>query len=188
MARAAEFRRWLQRASDDAVAFGCAIKLTRDRHRAEDLVQEAYLRALQHQDEIEDENHLRHWLCTVVVNLARDHGRRKQNHTRSLPDEAAILDGRPSLLDVEARDYVTHYLAQLPSEDRRLIEIKYFEVRTLEEIHALYPEWGSIGTLSKRITAICDQLRELMSQVSPSLPPPLPSNEGEGERAPPAPR
>jgi RNA polymerase sigma-70 factor (ECF subfamily) len=171
MDRAAEFERWLQRAVADQVGFGCAIHYTRNRHLAEELTQEAYKRAWEHRDEIESEAHLRNWLGLVIKRQAKDRGRRhKRNPVQSLVEPEAIPDKRMPLLSPEDREFVRHYLVRLSPDAHRLIELRYFEDLTLEEIHALYPEWGSVATLWKRIKAVCIQLRELMSPDEPDEP------------------
>lgn len=165
------FERWLRRALDDQVAVGCAVRFARNRHLAEDILQEAYTRAWQHRHEIQSEEHLRHWLRVVVINLVRDRHRRMKHKLEPLQDADVIPDeARPALLDAEARDYVRHYLDQLAADDRRLIELRYFEERTLEEIQTRHPEWGSVTTIWKHVRAVCDRLRTLMSQGEPVAP------------------
>jgi RNA polymerase sigma factor (sigma-70 family) len=170
MARSAEFERWLQRAIDQQIAVGCAIHLARNRHLAEDTLQEAYTRAWQHRDEIESEEHLANWLRCVVVNLLREHYRRKKNHTPALENPDAVVDERPHLLEEEDREHLKHYLDRLSANERLLIELRYFEERTLEEIHALHPEWGSVTTIWKRVAEVCHKLREWMSQGDAVVP------------------
>ena len=170
MDRSGEFERWLQRAIDDQVAFGCAMQFARNRHLAEDILQEAYRRALEHWHEIKSEEHLRNRLRYVVVNLVRDHVRRRKNQTQSLQGAEVIPDERTPLLDAEEREHLMHYLAQLPADDRRLIELSYCEGLTLQEIRALHPGWGSVSTIWKRRKAACERLRALMSQGELGMP------------------
>jgi len=64
------------------------LRLTGDRVRAEDLVQETLLRAWQHPEVTDDgERSARAWLFTVVRNMIIDHSRRS-----SFRNEASSLD------------------------------------------------------------------------------------------------
>jgi RNA polymerase sigma factor (sigma-70 family) len=164
MDRSAEFERWIQRANDQQIAFGCAIRLAGNRPLAEDILQEAYTRAWQHRGEIESEEHLANWLRFVVVNLLREHFRRKKNHMPALENPDAVIDERPHLLNEEDREHLMHYLDRLSSCERSLIELSYVEERTLEEIHELHPEWGSLSTICKQRAEVCRKLRDWMSQ------------------------
>lgn len=56
---------------------GLCYRLTGDASAAEDLVQETFVRALQHRPEVEDGT-LRPWLVHVATNLGRDHLRRRR--------------------------------------------------------------------------------------------------------------
>lgn len=161
----AKFTVWLERAISERVAAGCAITLARDRHLAEDVLQEAYQRAWQHHRRIESEAHLRNWLRRVVINLVREHRRRKQNSMCSLKNVDLVADDQPRKLQTELREEINHYLNRLSENDRLLIELHYFEGQTLQEIHALFPESGSVSTLCKRLATVCRQLRVMMSKT-----------------------
>jgi RNA polymerase sigma factor (sigma-70 family) len=135
-----------------------------------DLLQEAYKRAWEHRDEIESEEHLHNWLRFVVNRLASDHRRRKKNQTQVLGQAEAIPDDRPHLLEAETREYVRHYVDQLPADERRLIELRYFQELKLEEIQELHPELGRVSWLSRKLQKACERLRALMSEEGPGAP------------------
>src|SRR5207253_5365724 len=58
-------------------AFQLAMGLVRDREAAEDIVQEAFLRAMQNRRTPHIAEEFRLWLYRVIVNLVRDHQRRR---------------------------------------------------------------------------------------------------------------
>ena len=64
-------------------------RLVQDRSEADDLVQEAYLRALRASDRFEPGTNLRAWLRTILTNLARNH-RRDHYRSRVKADEAEV--------------------------------------------------------------------------------------------------
>lgn len=68
--------------------FGFALRLAGDRHAAEDLAQETFLRACRNRAELRDERRLRVWLFQIAANLWRDQTRR----TRLAPERAGPLN------------------------------------------------------------------------------------------------
>jgi len=63
-------------------AFQLAMGLVRDREAAEDIVQEAFLRAMQNRRTPHIAEEFRLWLYRVIVNLVRDHQRRRARERR----------------------------------------------------------------------------------------------------------
>ncbi len=68
--------------------FGFALRLTGDRHAAEDLTQEAMLRACRSWKQLRDERRLRVWLFQIAANLWRDQSRR----SGLAPEQAGSLN------------------------------------------------------------------------------------------------
>lgn len=106
----------------DALA-SVARHLTYDRQRAEDLVQETYLRAFTafatHRGE-----HTKAWLVAICVNLARDDARRRARRVTETPlnpmhDPPSLM---PDVIDEVfagiARETVSRALSRLPEEQR----------------------------------------------------------------------
>jgi len=56
--------------------YGFALRLTNDRHRAEDLTQEAFLRAWKRRRQLRNVDSVRTWLFRIAANLWRDELRR----------------------------------------------------------------------------------------------------------------
>jgi RNA polymerase sigma-70 factor (ECF subfamily) len=59
-------------------AFGLALRLLHDEHEAEDVVQDAFIRAWNHMGGFNPENKFTTWLYTIVSNLCLDRLRRKK--------------------------------------------------------------------------------------------------------------
>ena len=86
-----------------------ALRLTGDRARAEDVVQETLLRAWQHPEVTDDrERSTRAWLFTVARNMIIDERRssRFRNEVRSLDDAAAPVHAGPD--EVVLAGHVEH--------------------------------------------------------------------------------
>lgn len=123
-----------------------------DLARAEDLAQEAFVRALEHQP-----SQPRAWLFTVAANLARDEGRRasvRKRHLTLIKAEAAsaALEPGPEVM-LERREKVRRVqaaLAQLSERDREAL-LLWEEGFSYDEIAAVLGlSRGSIGTTLAR--------------------------------------
>lgn len=99
---------------------------------AEDLAQDTLLVTYQHLDGIEP-GKLHAWVRAVARNRHVDWARR---HSRTI-----LVAEKPEVKDVwddaalaGDRADMKHLLSSLPAADRRLLELKYFEDRTVEEV------------------------------------------------------
>jgi RNA polymerase sigma-70 factor (ECF subfamily) len=124
-------------------AYTLARYLTRNDHDAEDVVQDAYLRAHTYQDSFRGEGpgSARAWLLTIVRNTAYSWRRREgksalatefdeTRHSDSVADEqpeAALLRGA-------TRDMLRRAIDQLPPEFREVIILRELEGLSYREI------------------------------------------------------
>lgn len=135
-----------------------------DQARAEDLAQEAFVRAIEHQP-----SEPRAWLFTVAANLARDEGRRASVRRKHLTLMKAEAEARapepPPDVALERRETVAHVqnaLAQLSDRDREslLLWEEGFSYDEIAEILGL--SRGSIGTTlaraRTRLAAVFDKI------------------------------
>lgn len=117
-----------------------AVRLTGDRARAEDVVQETLLRAWQHPEVTDDsERSARAWLFTVARNMIIDERRsaRFRNEVGSTDTpgapERASLDEVDSALD---KMLIGDALAQLSAEHRAVIRRSYYQGWSTAQIAA----------------------------------------------------
>lgn len=107
--------------------------LARSTHEAEDLVQETMLAAVRALQDLRQPELAGAWLLRILRRKWYDVLRR-----RSRENTAPGLRGEPVELPPEPNDdRLRRAIAALPAEDRRLIELRYFENRTSTEIAAL---------------------------------------------------
>jgi len=107
-----------------------ALRLTRDRDSAQDVVQTAFEKAIRHGHRFRGESRVSTWLHRIVANEAlmwlRSHGRRARS-TRSLEgtDEATLADPGPDALESLNRRQraarVRSALGALPCEERDVL-------------------------------------------------------------------
>ena len=121
-------------------AFNLARWLTGNGADAEDVVQDAYLRAFRYLDTFRGDN-FRVWLLTIVRNTFLDwlkDNRSCRQVFRPLPDDAEWTDPAPSaeamLLEQVNSETLARMLAQLPIEYREILILREIEELSYKEI------------------------------------------------------
>jgi RNA polymerase sigma-70 factor (ECF subfamily) len=160
-------------------AYNLAYWLVRNRDDAEDVVQDAYVRAFRAYDTVTSED-IKPWLLTIVRNVAYRwlSVRKRAANVISLdgalsgPDEGAaaeleIASDAPSAEDVlvgrAEQALVRAALAELPAAFREVIVLRELEGLTYQEIAKVTAV--PIGTVMSRIARARDQLRERLTQM-----------------------
>jgi RNA polymerase sigma factor (sigma-70 family) len=115
---------------------------------AEDVVQEVFLRLLQHLHAGGDRTNLRAWLFEVAANCCRDRLRRRRRWLPWRPD----LDRRTAPPDSEARDLrlARAALRELAPRDRLLLSLRAQGLSYSEIARAAGIEPVSVGRLLAR--------------------------------------
>ncbi len=140
-----------------------------DQARAEDLAQEAFVRALEHEPDKP-----RAWLFTVAANLARDEGRRSSVRRRHLTLIKAEAEARPpepgpevALERRETIQKVRAALDQLSDRDREAL-LLWEEGFNYDEIaNVLGLSRGSVGTtLARARTRLAAAYEEIATEGS----------------------
>ncbi|MPZ68902.1 MAG: sigma-70 family RNA polymerase sigma factor [Actinobacteria bacterium] len=136
--------------SADAVRL--AYLMTGDRHLAEDLAQEAFVRTFGRFQDLRRPEAFGPYLRRVVVNLCRDHFRRVTRerlfarHQRAVEGEDDVRLGQ-----VEVRDELLHALGVLPQRQRAAIVLRHCEgLSEQETASALSTSVGAVNSLVAR--------------------------------------
>jgi RNA polymerase sigma factor (sigma-70 family) len=156
------FARWLCRSPGDA----------------EDIVQEAFLRAFRAFDSLRG-TEAKAWLLAIVRNCHATAMQQQQRRASvPLPDEAelrdrgAVLESAPdpeaNSMEQEARRGVVALLARLPSEQREVLLLREVEDLSYREIAALMQL--PIGTVMSRLARARAALKVLGSQQTQGEP------------------
>jgi RNA polymerase sigma-70 factor, ECF subfamily len=152
--------------------FRYATWLCRDRHRAEDILQEAFARAWKSWSQVESEAARRSWLYTIVRNeFLRDTGRIKARMEESHDGQDAQDDG-PIAIDVaDEIDFakaveITDLLAKLPEKYLEPLFLQSAMGMSCEEVAVIMNL--TVGATMTRMTRARMALRDLMQDESPS--------------------
>jgi len=171
-------------------AYNLAKWLTRSHEDAEDVVQDAFLRAFSafesyRGDDAQPQN-AKAWLLTIVRNTSMTWLKRNRNVGATLAFEEALDDPRERSPDPEEilliscdREEVRHALEQLPSDFREAIVLREMEGLSYREISAAIGV--PLGTVMSRLSRGRDWLRRILSAPR-STPKRLNPTEGAGLR------
>jgi RNA polymerase sigma-70 factor (ECF subfamily) len=136
---------------------------------ARDLVQQTLLHMHRARNDFRPDSRVRPWLFTIAVNLVREHYRKRgRRREQALDPEAPIAagpDASPDALD-ESRERAVRVraaLAQLPEQQREVIELHWFEHSPYEEIAAIVG--ASVAAVRVRAHRGYLRLRELLPGV-----------------------
>ena len=93
--------------------FGVAFRLVRDRDRAADVVQEAFLRIYRHREAIDPTRSFEAWSAKIVVNLCLNELRQRKRWSY-LEDESAEVQAADTHLDMQGlRDQIRRSCSEL---------------------------------------------------------------------------
>jgi RNA polymerase sigma-70 factor, ECF subfamily len=154
-----------------AIAFG----IVRDFAVAEDIVQEAFLKAYRNLSTLRDLDKFRVWLAGIVRSQAIDWKRRKKNKlaipfSKAFPgdDESPeeVLEG-PSSEDLavrrELREKILEAIGGLPEEDRIVVTLKHMEGLSYKEISEL--TGASVSSVESRLFRARQELRKKLDRI-----------------------
>jgi len=142
----------------------CAARLCRRHHDADDLVQDALLRAFRTRSQVHDPARIRAWLLTIVTNtfidLTRKH-RRRPEHV-DLVVEAPVPDpAEPAPWDHVEPEDVLRAIEQLPDDVRETY--RKFAVEGMDYIAIAEAQQIPRATVGSRIFRARKRLRALLA-------------------------
>jgi RNA polymerase sigma-70 factor (ECF subfamily) len=112
-------------------------RIVRNVSDAQDLTQEAFIKALQHQEQLKDEQKAAHWLSRIATNTAIDFMRRNGRTTFceiEYAPESHAESPEQLLLRSEHRDYLEDGLRLLSERERAALLLRDVEGLSAEEV------------------------------------------------------
>ncbi len=149
--------------------FRMALRMTRDRGRAEDAVQETYLQAWKSFDRFEAGTNIRAWLYKVLFNCVH-HQRRKWLRFPGVSDSEMVLE-QVAASPLPAADHLTDVqilaaLDDIPEDYRAvvlLVDVEEFPYKEAADILHV-----PIGTVMSRLSRGRKALRERLEETARS--------------------
>ena len=148
-----------------------AYRFCRDRSRAEDMAQEAFLRCYRKLASWRSDAPFSAWLFALAANLYRSELRRVPMRGASLEEIAEPADShnRASEIEIEQRnEAVRHAVSLLPPKYRDVVLLYYFQERDLTA--AARTLGMTEGTLKSRLFRARELLRSKLSHSLPNQP------------------
>jgi RNA polymerase sigma-70 factor (ECF subfamily) len=160
--------------------YGVALRIVRSHAVADDVVQEAFLKAWQSLDRFELGRPFGPWVCRIAANQAVNHVRSPRSREDPLPEghgetPAAADSPLDAVLDREAREVLEDALGTLPAEQRATFVLRAVEEMSYAEIAETLGV--SPGTVMSRLFRA---RQKLAKAVGPYLGPAARSRAGEG--------
>jgi len=155
--------------------YATALRIVRRHDLADDVTQEAFLRAHRALASYDPARPFGPWICRIAANLAINHVRSPQSREDTL-DEVALAqfpapgsDGPlDSVLETEARDVLEEAVGRLPPEQRAVFVLRTFEDLSYKEIAEALDL--SVGTVMSRLSRAREKLRDaLAGYLGPAL-------------------
>lgn len=119
--------------------YGVALRIVRAHDVADDVAQEAFVRAWRSLDRFELGRPFGPWVCRIAANLAVNHVRSPRAREEGLPEghaETRSADPGPlgAVLDAEAQRVLDDAVAGLPAEQRAVFVLRAVEEMSYAEI------------------------------------------------------
>jgi RNA polymerase sigma-70 factor (ECF subfamily) len=151
--------------------YGLAVRTLVDRQAAEDITQEVFVSLWEHPERIDSgRGTLRGFLGTVTHRRAVDAVRREEAHRRRearvAREESDVPDVAEAVLRSDTSGRVRTALEVLPEEQRRALELAYFDGYTYRQVAELLaiPEGTAKSRLRLALARIAESLGSEMSR------------------------
>ena len=146
--------------------YGVALRIVRAHDVADDVTQEAFLRAWRSLDRFDLERPFGPWVCRIAANLAVNHVRSPRAREEGLPDgHAETRTNAPgplgALLDAEGATVLERAMGQLPQEQRAVLVLRVVEELSYAEIAETLGI--SPGTVMSRLFRARERLAQSLS-------------------------
>ena len=145
-------------------ALRLAYLLTGDRHLAEDLVQDAFVRVSGRFVDMRAPEAFGGYLRRTIINLSHGHFRRlKVERTYLQRERNRPTRGEEMLPDIEGRDELVAALARIPARQRAAVVLRYLE--DLSEQQTADVMGCSVSAIKSLVNRAMSTLREQLAEM-----------------------
>jgi RNA polymerase sigma-70 factor (ECF subfamily) len=146
--------------------YGTAVRILRRHDLADEVAQEAFLRAFESLARFDLARPFGPWICRIAANLAISHVRSPAAREQPLPDPApdppsSAPGPLERILDGEARAVLHQALDELPAEQRAVFALRVFEELSYREIAAALGI--QMGTVMSRLARARERLKDALA-------------------------
>ena len=142
-------------------------RMTGSQAASEDLVQEAFMRALKYRQTFRGDADFLPWLYRLARNVCNDYFQKNQRFPMAVEDLPEGVSPDPSALDeAEQKEQICllrQALLRLPVERREVLILSRFEFRHYDEIAQILG--CSVGAVKVRVHRAMNQLRETYREM-----------------------
>lgn len=146
-----------------ALVHGVCLRMLRDRHEAEDVAQEVFLRALRNLPKWDRNRPLRPWLIAITANRCRTHLSQRQRRPAAVEYVDEVADPRAAEDSaLELRAGIQAALGQLRNEYRRVFLLYHEQGLSYQEMSEL--TGTPVGTLKTWLHRARNEMLEYLRQ------------------------
>ena len=158
--RRQQFERLLIEQADDL--FRMAVRLTSDVNAAEEIVQEALVRAIGAWESFQAKSQFKTWVCQILINTFRDQIRKnsRRGATEPLPPEltSSFPSAESRAVATELKTLVTQLIADLPEREREVLVLATYESMSAQQIGEI------VGIKVENVHATLSNARKKLKQ------------------------
>ena len=144
--------------------YGTALRIVRRHDVADDVAQEAFVRAYRALASFDRGRPFGPWICRIAANLAINHLRSPESREQELPETHASTPSTVGPLDTllhgEAQQVLDRALSELPAEQRAVFVLRVVEELSYKEIADALGI--AMGTVMSRLARARERLRETL--------------------------
>jgi RNA polymerase sigma-70 factor (ECF subfamily) len=149
--------------------YATALRMVGDAAEAQDIAQEAMLRAYRALDRFEQGRRFAPWACAIAANAARDHLRSPRRRLQALglwPTADRAAEDRPDPIEREQeRDALADALLQLKPRLREAMVLRFVSELSVEEVADALGI--GLSAAKMRLSRGTEQLRQLLGDDAP---------------------
>lgn len=123
------------------MTFNVALQLMGNREDAEEIAQDAFLKAYQALDSYKGESKFSTWIYRIIYNTAISRLRKKKLDVSSIDDDfttsvnvKSTQSALQEVRDIERKKYLSEALKRLSGDERNLITLFYLEENSVDEV------------------------------------------------------
>lgn len=132
-----------------------AYQRTFNKSDSEDIIQETFIKLIKNSKKIKDEEHLKHWLIKVTINLCNDYNKSFWNkNTSGLDEELSQADEEETLIFKEINKLKPVY--------RDIIYLYYYQGYKIKEISIILKM--KENTVSSNLTRARESLKNILEE------------------------